>query len=675
MLNSEEVEEAEKVQANTRREVHDAADADHPVLIEAPPNSKKTTSSYKLVDNKTTPITYLAGRTDLYERAIDWAEDQPDITAKKIPSPHRNCETFSGDKDGDQRKAKQMYSKGVSGAKIHYDEDIYTPCVAGESGCEYMRLRREIATGLESGNIDLLIGNHKHAQNSKYIAGRIVIFDEFNPSPFIQKFPSESDLIVSDHPGEIVSDFLTHLSEHEEDSFPTDTYEDLTDLLLHRDDQNSLGAALDWFEQNGVTRADIRDLSEYGVSAYKHDSSHLLAPFLTLGLLCMRKLGKGIEVAPPPDEYHLPRVHEAWEVSGLQEHHRCVRNRNTGEVFVLTPPDVSPAEQVIGLDALPSKQLWDLVFASGSKFDHRKIIRRQDYSRYLSSALNMTVKQIGDGRYPYAKGKVSKKDKYRFAAIKNLEKERFSLISTKNALRDYDLRNQIGPFVKSAPESLRSDHSRQFSVLNYAKVLSTNIFAEEDLGVVSGLPNPGYEVVRRWAAMCGEEVVLSGNKKPTFKGTAEEVYHHFNQHQVVQAILRFGRHRSVWNDGGSTVYVNTTALPDWFDPDEDLTVEAGTKGTSLIEFLIRAKRTDDKRPMSEQNVNSINENLDINIDESYIHEIMQNLMQEGFISTSDKGSRGILYEWTGDDGLVSLSGAIDKSHLLRIGHKLYLLDV
>lgn len=587
------------VRDRTRQAVRNAYSADNPVLIEAPPGSGKTTTALELVGSADVPVTYLSGRTDLYEEAEKTTGQEANV--KVIPSPHRNCPTFNGENEGQKNKAEQLYNKGFSGKQIHYHSDVYTPCHSDNSQnqtCEYMRRFDEIKQQVQNGNVGLLIGNHKHAHNNLYIQNRIVILDEFNPDPFLKSLPTEGRIDDSDHPGNIISHFLDEIKESETE-FPTETFKDVTDILLNRNEQESLKTALEWFEENGVTRSDVDQFEFYEISSYKHNQGHRLAPLLTLAFLCMREVGEGIELAPPPQAHDLPDIHDAWENSGLKRNERCVRDRNTGEVHLLQPPNLGSAKQIIGLDALPSKQMWDLLFAPDSGFEHRQIVSRENFSQYISSALNMTVKQIGDGKYPYAGGRISNKNKYRFAVIKALEENEFALISTQKAIEEYKSRKLPSWSVKTLPnESDDEDKELEFAMKNYATVLSSNDFEKENLGVVAGSPFPGYDVMRIWAGLCGEEFAGLEKEEPSSE-IVQDLYEYFVQHQIIQAILRFGRHRDVWDSGGSTVYITTTDIPDWFKLGEQLTVKKETKATQLIKYLIEAKHSEGRRPFAE----------------------------------------------------------------------------
>lgn len=61
--------EINPIRDQTYDTIQNACNADHPILVESPPGSGKSTAIYKLAVNPDTPpITYLAGRQDFYEQ-------------------------------------------------------------------------------------------------------------------------------------------------------------------------------------------------------------------------------------------------------------------------------------------------------------------------------------------------------------------------------------------------------------------------------------------------------------------------------------------------------------------------------------------------------------------------------------------------------------------------------
>lgn len=429
MLTSEQATDLDEVRQHTRETIREACTAEGPVLVEAPPSSGKSTTAYELASWSETPVTYLAGRTDLYEQAIDWCKEQGALSYEVIPSPHRDCPTFRGETSTSDSRVKRLYNRGQSGRKIHYEETVDTPCLSMEPTCPYLEKLQRVEQATES--IDLLIGNHKHGNRRMYIEDRIVVLDEFNPDPFLTRFPSEEDSDAVDVPGEIIRHFLTDLEKHDT-GFPTETFNDLTDFITKRDDVEARTRALEWFQKHGIRRSDAVDLEFLDVTSYRYDATHVLAPFLTCSLLCMEKVAPGIDLAPPPKGDR----REAWLETGVGVGTKCVRDRNTGEMYVLQPPNLGPAEQVIGLDAIPTVPLWNVVFGGASEFDHRQIVGREDMQRYLKQALKMDIIQLGGGMHHYAGGRMSGKDEQRFAVIGAREDGKPALISTMRVARD-----------------------------------------------------------------------------------------------------------------------------------------------------------------------------------------------------------------------------------------------
>jgi hypothetical protein len=292
----------------------------------------------------------------------------------------------------------------------------------------------------------------------------------------------------------------------------------------------------------------------------------------------MSRVGPGIDAAPPPDGC----LDAVWTDAGLSLATKCLRDRNTGEMYKFEVPDLTVAEQVIGLDGTPNLELWNLL-APEQGFQHEQVIQREDFLTYLESAMNMRVIQMGNGEHHYAAGRIYETDSNRFAAVEAREENPFALVSTRQALEKYDYNGLLQKFVKpvdttESEQSHADDDSKLFRgywALNYGNMKSSNDLEKQALGVVAGTPYPGHGLVKRWAGLCGEpaEIVSDDDNKGTeFEGFADKIYEHFVGAQVIQAILRFGRHESVYENEGATVYVITNTLPDWFDVSEQLHV-------------------------------------------------------------------------------------------------------
>ncbi|TKX68840.1 hypothetical protein [Halorubrum sp. SP9] len=649
----------DKVRDKTESLVRKAADSDDPVLIESPPASGKTWNAVQLAANTEHKVTYLAGRVDLYEQAKTIAREDASLTVETIPSPHRDCPTFQGENDGDTDRVHQLYQKGIRARDIHFEgwDRVYTPCQTPDQKCPYIagldRLRTD--TGYEDmdiNDVDLLVGNHQHAYRESYLEDRVVIFDEFNPDPFVQRYPSEDTTSqVRDAPSEVISEFLETV-----ENFP---FDDLTDIIEARGaDDPSVKEAIEWFEQYDANASAGKEIM--APSTRQYDASHTSAPLLTLGLLIAERIGPGIELADD---------NEVWENTGVDTGTRCLRDRNTNQMLVLSPPPLDTASQVIGMDALPTKKLWETVF--NTEFELKQVLERKELDRYLREGLGFQLIQLADGMNHYSGGSISQKDDARFYAVRLIEDEKFPIITRKKALERYrnqawfkrcvKPRNRIDAEISLSKEKT---HAGQ----HYATVLSSNVFQAENLGVVSGSPYPNDDIIRRWAGLCGEstQAIRTNGTLDGFEGFGEQVYRHFTHHQVFQAILRFGRDLPPDKEGDVRVYINTQATPRWLTSINDLDVKkrkSDPKRVLVLEELIRAKR--DKNSLNQQTVGTLRERLAQisesgtprdGISEVSEKHIRNTLESEEFAKVIDAernaGAGGAdLYEWNGEEYL------------------------
>lgn len=671
MLKSIESNSVESVQKYSLEVLLGSYEDTTPQLIELPPGIDKTNLIFELYNQVDTPITYLTSRSNTYDRLQKRSEWDLNSCAV-IPSPFRDCPTFRGDNDGDELQAKRLYRKGVSAREIHNIDSIETPCDSIARGvvCPYIKAKNEINNHLSRDSIDLLVGGHKHAFRPDNIHGRTVVIEGFDPDNFLEHFP-RSDRDIQTEPKAIISEFIRHLDDVQAD-FPTDVYEDFTDLIVHRTNEDALEQALIWFEENGATWNDARKLDLFDTGSLSYGSGHLYAPMLTLSLLCMRKVGSGFELAPSPKTHEESRIRTAWRNSGLGPI-RCLRDRNSGKMYLLQLPDFHHADHIIGIDELPANPFWDLLMTTTS-FEQSSILQRDLVSEYLRSILNTDIIQIGKGMHPYSGGRISDDDGRRFAAIKTIEGEKFSLVSTANAINEYRERGWLEPFIAEGDESQRNTDD-SFSTVNFAAIPGTNDLKGTSLGVVSGAPFPGYEVMRIWLGLLGNQADFSGRiGDNNFEGTTKMVFDYLTGHRVVRAISSFIPDDSAQEIGERTVYVNTTALPEWFEPHSNIQVEFNTKRSRIIEFMIHANRSESKYPLADQNVASLEEHL--SIDGSYIREVLNSLVEKGVVSTRDGGRGGsMLYRWTGDDYLVPTDYLLDTTHALESKNTIFLLNI
>ncbi|MCG1004663.1 MULTISPECIES: hypothetical protein [Halobacterium] len=651
----------EDVRDRTQNLITGACQADGPVLIEAPPASGKTYNAVRLAMQGYS-VLYLAGRTDLYDQAereveqLKNEEGAGDITVGTIPSPSRDCETFQGTNSGDTQKAKRLYAKGVSAKELHTGRNnVSMPCHTDGSSCEYINNINHLNGG--SDNIDILVGNHQHAYNPRYLHNRIVIFDEFNPDPFIERFPS-SNSKISDKPSELISEFIQAV-----DELPPNNITDLIEARARKDEEYE--ETLEWFLERGADEQTVKKVLDINSSQY--NTAHKLSAFLTCALLVMENVGPDMELAYEP---------ELWGKLGVSSEIRCVRDRSSGEILVLEPPPLETAKQVIGLDAVPVKRLWNIVF--GCDFDKEQVLERDRIDRYLTEGLGIEVIQVAESRHPYSSGRLSRRDQQRLALVRNVEGRKFPIISRKRALNNYQSRDWFGKCVESVENG-----DDKYRAQNYGSVLSSNRFKDESLGFISGNPYPGDQVVKRWCALCGEPTQPErsngedgGNTLQFSTDLGETIYHHFTHDLVFQAILRFGRTPGESTDA-STVYVNTSASPEWLTP-RQLTIDDwynATKRVAVIEDLIRASNAGDRQ--SWQTIKTLHESVNArlevtesgpdSVDKEWVRDVLHDEKLASCIEQDPGGGwhGADCFRWNGDEALQQTVGIFEPAdHLL-----------
>ena len=174
------------IRNRTSKAIIDACQSEEQALIHAPPSSGKTTSVFKYYNKFDHKITYLTLRSDLYEQAERLARGH-NLTWSIIPAPQRNCPTFRGDhSDYMERVVNDLYDQGISGTTIHHQLNL-----SCEPGCKYL----DEWDSFNPDSYDVIIGNAEHAYVEPATADRIVIFDEFPASAFIEKFEQPTGVV------------------------------------------------------------------------------------------------------------------------------------------------------------------------------------------------------------------------------------------------------------------------------------------------------------------------------------------------------------------------------------------------------------------------------------------------------------------------------------------------
>ncbi len=561
---------------------------EHPqtALIEALPASGKSYGVLKWAAETSNQITVFAPRHELMDEYEDWcAEDDLDLSVSRLPSFHRDCESVSLDEKGNPadeltEKLLSIYRKGIKGEAIHQNASRLLgeqlPCLEhGE--CPFIE-----GLNIDPESYDVLLGHYLHAYQPDWTEERYVAIDEFPGDAFVQEYTGKVPPAVTAYV-------------EEQDSLPFRDYEELLERQSEFQEEVKLWKQeLCWHhDANHVLQA-------------KNSSAHALGPLMTLANL------------------EKDRLDNRWRHAELGDGKVAARNTEHEWSFLL-PPNLGKAESVVALDGTPVLELWELVM--GTEIERFPLLDDDDRQPYLEDVLGLEIVQTtenwnayqgGDGVSPTVDIPVVEK-------LGDLHDSTPGVITSKEGLKQYEGRG------------LNSLASR---TENYGNLKGSNRFGTIRLGIVLGNPHPGDDVVKKWGALAGYSVERQD-------GTSGEDtdYGYFGncvkealiQNEVLQAVMRFGR-KEMDGEKGATVYVHTSALPDWVEPekrivsvDSWMTQEDGMK--QVIDAILGLDAWDSR----EWKTGDIAERVSISA--RYAREHLKNLVEQGYLE-SWQGGRG-----------------------------------
>ena len=578
---------------------HDAFEQREETLIEALPAMGKSYGVVKWADTTGHPLTVFTARSELYGQYEDWCSDRG-LAYRTLPAFHRECATIDHEResppseDSIEREVHEVYASGISGAQLHRDAKRYfggpLPCQQ-DGRCPYMESRE-----FNPENYDVLIGHYLQAHNRDYLEDRYVAFDEFPGDAYFFE-PTHIEATKA------ISNYL-----RAEEKLP---FENWKDLIHRRHDDKHEGAVREWKDDLGFySHRDTR------VQLQQSPGFHAHAPLLTHAAL----------------EFKL--LDNEWEYAKLGSGRRAVRSPED-EWTILIPPPLYAAESVVALDGTPTLTKWRLVLG-GNWIEHEPVLNSDREKRdYLRDVLGLKITQTDAGTKPYQSGdsvNVSSDG----ALLENTherEGNRPSVITSRRAKEQYESTG-VYKHIEVAE--------------HYGNLKGSNEFEETRLGVVIGSPHPPEgEAVQRWGALDGRSVerktdqdgrVLKGNNL-RFTPPGNALFRDVVEYEVLQAVMRFGRTES---DGehGARVYVHTSRLPRWVEPDEWVNVTTWSDG---MQEVVEALRGSEKWPDGEWKNGEISER--VSVGKRQVGELMKELDEEGYV-THRRGGRGNAYHWS-----------------------------
>jgi hypothetical protein len=535
-----------------------------PVVLKAAPGTGKSTAQFQLAHSHDRQITVLAARHDMYEEAKEKALDAgfPENEIATPSIPHEDCPTFRGDHgEAVAEEWRSLYRLGVSPWLLH--ERLNAPC---QPGCRYMKNRIE-----KPDNYDVIICHYVNAHNEQMVKGRLVFIDEFARSAFLTSFGTHND------GGMGISEGLDGYFDAN-GSLPWDNY---GDLISNLNDERRGRIAFD-MEQHGL-EVDEKDLVELDESG----RYHTMAPTIVFALLLAENLGNGWHYweANPPGPYYTNSY--AGACSGPDDFvvvRKEAASPQNEEIHVLSRPDLSSADQVIGLDGTARKPLWDLIFQQD--FEIEEYHTGKQMLDYVTEVQDIELVTTGDGAKPYSSGNyVNPQIDASVTLWMRMVHDKPVLIVPKKggmALKQ-DEPEMFEKDIKPIP-------SGSHDFMTHGMVKSNNDATGADALHVCASTHPGDAVIKKWGALTGEAV----RRKRGTKGTGlvyqpreigDVLHNHFVHDKITQAILR-GR-KGHPDDDGAVVVVNTEAVPEWFEPDRKLSGSLRSKKRrNAVRYLI-----------------------------------------------------------------------------------------
>jgi len=568
----------------------DALNSADQVLIEALPTLGKSYSSVAAAAETDKPVTILTGRgrKEQYEQFRTWAREH-DLDVYTLPSAKRDCDTANGEHGEDwARRFDDWYTRGATPQDIHanaeYELGRPLPCQEHEGQeCPYTSKWR-----FDPDDYDILLGHYSHAMKRTVVQGRSVIFDEF---------PGQAYETALGHalPG-AVSYFLETTSE-----IPFDDY---TDLIENRRDEQRRADALAWFDDQDLERdPDLVFGSDAGIAS---------APLAVFTILAGPANGLG----------------NGWEYANLDDGRIGLFDREQGVVYLLTPPDLPYTSSLLALDGTPTKEMWEI--ALGEQLNHRQVLTTDERQEYITESLNHRYIRTTDAVKPYnsADHIAVQQDTALLEAVHGQHDQQPGLVTTATAETQYETAGEANPLAHISASK------------HYGNVLGSNEFKQKRLGVVIGSNHFGDRYIEKWGAYANTSVERGDGRGRdlSYGEFGDKVLTHMREHETLQAVMRFGR-----DGNGAVVYVHTDTLPDWVPVDgEGRVVDTWSDGMRQV--------LDAARDLGEWTTAEIAAHPDIEIGERQVRNNLTALVERDVV---DRELDGTGYVWR-DDGLHRL---------------------
>lgn len=557
-------------------------------LIEALPASGKSYGVLQWGAETGNQMTILAPHHDLLDEYEDWCA-KLNLSVKRLPSFHRDCESVSLDDDGEpaDERTKELlglYRQGIRGERIHQQASklVSSNLVCQHDGeCPYIQ-----KLNIDTDAYDVLLGHYLHAYQTDWTDERYVAIDEFPGDAFVQEFTG--------HVPPAVTAYL-----QQEDRLPFHDYAELLERQSEFQDEVEAWKEDVWSDYDAAH-----------VLRNSNSSAHALAPLMTRANL------------------EKERLDNRWQFADLG--HGKVAARNTDHQWsFLLPPNFEGAESVVVLDGTPVIELWELVM--GADIERIPLLDDDQKQLYLESVLGLDLVQTTDNwnAYQGGEGVSPTVDIPVVEKIAEVEGRNPGVITSKKGLNQYE-NYGLNSLVTQTE--------------NYGGLKGINTLGTTRVGVILGNPHPGDDVIEKWGALANISVERqegTEGKNTDYGPFGNRAMEAEIQNKVLQAAMRFGRTEE-HGEKGATVYVHTSALPEWVEAKKRFaTVDSWITHKNGMKQVIETIRNFDDWKALEWKVGKVAECVTISKNTTRKH--LKTLAEQGYLDKRTAGRGGAFH--------------------------------
>jgi len=505
------------------------------------------------------------------------------------------------------------YPEAVWQAEIELNGDVPWPDEEPLTGVQWNELLPLTGT-----DVDIIHATHQFAFVPPLRNGAVVVFDE-QPN-FTRNLKDSPDDLSRERIRMAVNAYL------DEANAPVGSYEDFVTFSKRGLLEEELDEALS--HQPG---------REWCLSI---DDAHPLAPTVARAIHHAEPRSKGRRVGTATYTPQAPSGFGDSELNADKEVTVVFDDEDTFQT-VRVVPDMSQAHVVLGLDAFPTKPLWEL--NTGVSFDVNQLLSAPERIVWRRREKQLRVVQVGSNANHCTHG-IENTERVRALVEEVCDQHgsEFSTAITSKAAKD------------TLKQMMEDAGVNEPTILTFGEQNSRNVLGDEDVGLVVGCIDMGDGPVldrlaelgleaspERTNAECSDcggdkcrECNHTGRKRAEGRGfvgpdarVAERICDSVRRDEVRQAVSRWGRNPDDRNDS-ATVYLYTNVIrPSLLLDDDSEGVDIHTdKESNAIAFA---------RDRDETTAREVSDNIDVS--RRYASDVLKRLVERGYASV-DRGA-------------------------------------